>query len=58
MTAKDDALNALDQARKMLEAKEPMTGLRLSLLFATLDHAANCLGYVQEVKRKRKEKKP
>jgi hypothetical protein len=56
MTAKEEALNALDTARKMLDSPEPLTGLRLSLLRGTLDFAASAIEAMQEVKRKRKEK--
>lgn len=56
MTKKQEALNAIDTARKMLDSPEPMDGLRFSLLRATLDHAASCLEQVTELKRPRKAK--
>jgi len=56
MTIKEEALNALDTARKMLDSPEPMAGLRLSLLRGTLDFAASAIESIQEVKRKRKVK--
>ena len=57
MTAKDDALNALDQARKMVDAKEPMAGLRVSLLRGTLDYATEAVEKIQETKRPRRKEK-
>lgn len=56
MTARQEALNALDTARKMVDSPEPMTGLRLSLLRNTLEFAAGAVEKIQEVKRLRKEK--
>jgi hypothetical protein len=56
MTAKEDALNALDTARKMLDAPEPMAGLRLSLLHSTLDFAASAIERIEETKRPRRAK--
>lgn len=53
-TAKDEALNALDTARKMLDSPEPMTGLRLSLLRGTLDFAASAVERIEETKRPRR----
>jgi hypothetical protein len=54
MTAREEALSALDTARKMLDSPESMTGLRLSLLRSTLDFAAASIERIQEVKRQRK----
>ncbi|MDD5304784.1 MAG: hypothetical protein PHS14_16940 [Elusimicrobia bacterium] len=53
MTTKDEALNAIETARKMLDSPEPMTGLRLNLLRSTLEFAASSVEKLQEVKRKR-----
>ena len=41
MTPREEVFNALNTACKMLAADESMTGLRLNLLLATLDHAMN-----------------
>ena len=57
MTAKQDALNALETARTMLDAPEPMTGLRLNLFRSTLEFAAATVGRIDELKRARKKKK-
>lgn len=57
MTAKDDALNALDTARKMVDSPEPMTGLRLSLLRGTLEFAARAIEAIQELRRARRQLK-
>lgn len=54
MTAKEEALNALDTIRKMVDSPEPLSGLRLQLLRTTLDFAATSVEALQEVKRKRK----
>ena len=57
MTAKAEALQALDQARKMLDATEPMEGLRVRLLRGTLDYAAEAVEKIQETKRPRRKEK-
>ena len=55
MTAKDEAINALDSARKMLDAPEPLTGLRLSLLRETLVFAVEAIERIEELKRARRK---
>ena len=54
MTPKQEALNAIDTARKMLATPDPITGLQLSLLRATLDHACDAVEEIVEVKRVRR----
>ena len=56
MTAREEALNALDTARKMLDSPESLTGLRLSLFRTTLDHAAAQIEKIQETKHPRRIK--
>ena len=56
MTKKQEALNAIDTARKMLTAPDPPTGLQLATLRGTLDFAAECVEQILELKRPRKPK--
>ena len=56
MTKKQEALNAIDTARKMLASPDPLTGLQLATLKGTLDFAADCIEQITELKRPRKAK--
>lgn len=57
MTARADALDTLNAAQKMLDAPEPLTGLRLSQLRATLEYAVACVEKISETKRPRRKPK-
>lgn len=57
MTPKAEAVGAIEQALKMLASPEPLVGLRLNLLKETLNYGLEAVEKIQEVKRKRKEKK-
>ena len=60
-TAKTEALDTLNHLQKMLDAPEPLTGLRLSQFRATLEYAYECVTKICETKRPRrtpKEEKP
>ncbi len=55
MTAKQDALDTLAEAQKMIDSSEPMTGLRLSHLRATIEYAVVAVEKIEELKRKRRK---
>lgn len=56
MTAKADALAALEEARKMMDSNVLWTGLKQHMLRVTLTYAIDLVEAIQEVKRRRKEK--
>jgi hypothetical protein len=58
MTPKAEALVALGEVRRILNAPEVPAALALAQVRATLDYAASCVERIDELKRKRKGAKP
>jgi hypothetical protein len=52
-TAKSEAVDALSQARKILDAPEPLTPVRLAMLRGCLEHAEGRVAAIQELTRPR-----
>lgn len=57
MSAKAEAVEAIEQAMKALDSTEPLTGLRVRLLRETLAYAASAVEAIQELKRPRRKPK-
>lgn len=53
---KEEALNALAQARKLAEDGLPLTGVRAVQFRSFLEYAEEQITQIQELKRPRKEK--
>lgn len=58
MTPKTDALVALGEVRRILNAPEVPAALALAQAQATLSYAVTCVERIEELKRKRKGAKP
>lgn len=56
MTPKDEALEALDVAIKMLEAPEPLSEVRKRLVSAALGHAWTKVVEMPDVTRRRRSR--
>lgn len=52
---KQEALAALTTARGMLDAPEPMTGVRKVQLRGLIEYAQEQVGAIQELKKQRRE---
>ena len=53
-TPKSEALKAIETVRKNLQNGDPLDHLSRKIMAATLDYAAEQIGLIQEVKRRRK----
>ena len=51
---KSEALKAIETVRKNLQNGDPADHLSRKIMAATLDYAAEQIGMIQEVKRRRK----
>lgn len=59
MTAKQEALAAIDRALSLMpKTGEGMTPLDAGLVRTALIHAGQCVGRIEELRRKRRVKKP
>jgi hypothetical protein len=56
MNAKAEALEGIDQARKILESTGMGERLRIGLVLEALAFASERVQHIEELKRKRKEK--
>ena len=53
-TPTPEALKAIETVRKNLQHGDPLDHLSRKIMAATLDYAAEQIGLIQEVKRRRK----
>ncbi len=56
MSARDEAIKAIEHVEQMLTGSEPMTPLQKKIAAATLEHAKENVAAIQELKRARRAK--
>jgi hypothetical protein len=57
VTAREEAISAIEVAMKILTDNEPVAGLRQRLLVTTLEHAQASVLKIEELKRARRARK-
>lgn len=58
MSHRDEAIKAIDMTTARLGNDDPITPLDRRLIIATLEHARVCVQSIEELKRKRPQRRP